>query len=155
MGVKSIEIISEGSGFDTTVTSNASQARAQTLQDKDGSVALVEDLLSVSPAVSPTQLTTDTDDWNPTGLATARALMVDISTGIDLTGIVAPASGVNQELRLFNISTSDDVKLKDADGSSSAANRFRLDGDYTIKANQERTVFYDHSISRWRAIGKK
>ena len=155
MGVKSTEITSKGTSFNSTITSDATADRSLTLPDADGELLVENSLVSIEGVVH-IALTSDTDDLDFVGRETCRAVFIDLGgSDVDLTGIVAPAAGVNQEIRVFNVDNSKKIKVKNQNSGSSANNRFIQDGDFDINKKSERTYFYDHDENRWRPIGKK
>jgi hypothetical protein len=107
---------------------------------------------SLSGDISPSQLTANTNNWDPTGLADASVIRVSTDASRDLTGIVPKSPDDGRILIIHNIGAQDLV-LKDASGSSSAANRFALSGDITLAGDDAVTLQYDTTSNRWRAIG--
>ena len=97
--------------------------------------------------ISPTQLTGNTDNWNPTGLATANVIRMDVDAPRTITGIVAQASGTI--LILYN-KTNFTITLAH-DATSTAANRFYCTGnvDMGILAHGTVEARYDGTDSRW------
>lgn len=100
-----------------------------------------------SGVISPTQLTADTENWNPTGLSTASTIRVDVSKGIAIGGIAGGATG--RRLVLSNI-TEYPIILKAESTGSTAANRFDIDGDLIIMPTDRVELQYDGTMSRWR-----
>lgn len=98
--------------------------------------------------ITPAQLTANTDNWNPTGLSTARVIRVSTDASRNLTGIVAQAAGTR--LTLINVGTTDLVLIDNL--TSTAANRFELTANMTVSANESVELFYDTTSSRWRVI---
>lgn len=100
--------------------------------------------------ISPTQLTADTDNWNPTGLATANVIRIDVDAAHNLTGLAAQASGTM--LLLYN-TTAFTVTLKH-DVTSTAANRFYApgDADYSLTAHESVWIRYDGTHARWTIV---
>jgi hypothetical protein len=101
--------------------------------------------------ISPAQITVNTDDYAPTGLATATILRVSTDASRDLTGITAGASG--RRLLLVNVGAFDLVLVHDA--TSTAANRFLCPGsaNFTLNANDSVSLWYDITSTRWRVLG--
>lgn len=101
--------------------------------------------------ISPAQLTANTDDWNPTGLATAHVIRADTDASRNLTGIVAPS--IARWVILANVGANNLVLKHDA--TSTAANRFLCPGstDLTLSANTAVFLEYDLTSSRWRVVG--
>lgn len=101
---------------------------------------------------SPPQLTTDTNDYNPVGAATANVWRVDLDAPHNLTGI---ANGSAERLiALLNISASNSLTLKHESASSLAANRFTLVGgqDQLVPQGGAVILRYDMVSSRWHMV---
>lgn len=100
--------------------------------------------------ISPAQITSDQNDYNPTGLASCSVLRVnDDQNGRKITGIVAPASG-GQTILLMNVG-SFTISLPQEDTNSSAANRFfGTNGTApTLTAKRFMLIHYDETLTRW------
>lgn len=100
--------------------------------------------------ISPAQLTANTNDWNPTGLATADVIRVSTDDSRDLTGIVAPAAA--KVLYLLNVGTQEIVLIHDA--TSTAANRIICPetSDVTLAEGESAVLVYDTTSARWRVV---
>jgi hypothetical protein len=100
--------------------------------------------------ISPAQLTGNTNNWNPTGLATADAIRVSTDDSHDLTGIVAPAAA--KTLLLVNVGDQELQLVHDA--TSTAANRFICPetSDLTLGEGESVWLVYDMTTARWRVI---
>ena len=116
----------------------------------DGAVADFATLFKLSGVISPAQITADQNNYAPTGLATANQLRISGNAIRNITGLSATA---NQILLIHNIGTFD-IILKDESSSSTAANRFALNSDLTLKADQSVMVWYDNTTTRWRTLGQ-
>lgn len=101
--------------------------------------------------ITPSQLTANTDNWNPTGLSTADVIRASTDASRNLTGIVAPAA--SRMIVLENIGSFDLVLIHDS--TSTAANRFLCpdDNDLTLPPDSGVFLIYDETSDRWRAIG--
>jgi hypothetical protein len=99
--------------------------------------------------VSPSQITGNEDDYNPTDLGTAAVLRLDSDGDYNITGITAQDSG--RLIHIYNIG-SNTLTLTNEDASSSAANRFALSGDIALAGNDGVSIWYDGTSSRWRAL---
>ena len=107
--------------------------------------------------ITPPQLLADQDDYNPTGFSTCNMIRQDISGQRVITGFVAPAAGVNRIFAINNLSTTDNIKFKNNDASSAAANRLLLRDngpDKSLKENETAIFWYDHTSSRWRPYNR-
>lgn len=102
--------------------------------------------------ISPTQLSANTDDWAPTGFATATVIRVSTDASRNLTGIAAGAARLIKVLA--NIGSNNLVLKHDA--TSTAANRFLLPGstDFVLRPNMVVIVWYDSTSSRWRLFSQ-
>ena len=102
--------------------------------------------------ISPTALAANTDNYAPTGIATAITLRISASSAVDLTGIAGGATMIDgRELILINIGTTNTITLKN-DVTSTAANRFLLNADFALAANMACKLVYDGTSSRWRKL---
>lgn len=102
-----------------------------------------------SGGIAPTALAANTDNWNPTNLATSSFIYATASSAVNLTGIVAQTAGTY--LALYN-GGSNAITLKD-DQTSTAANRFSLGADFTLDAKQSVILRYDSNTTRWIVTG--
>jgi len=108
----------------------------------------------VQNVLTAATLTSNADDWNPTGFdADTDMIRVDVNqNNRAISGVIAPAAGVNRILAIKNINTgSDDLRFEHNNGGSTAANRFlcRDNLNKSIKPNETALWFYDHLVSRW------
>lgn len=99
--------------------------------------------------VTPAQLTANTNDYNPTGLGSARMLRLSTDAARNLTGIVAQSVTV---LSICNVGAFNLVLVHDA--TSTAANRFLLPGNVnlTLPPNGGTQLIYDGTSLRWRTF---
>lgn len=108
--------------------------------------------------ITPPQLTSDQDDYNPTGFGPGVFMRLDInSNNREITGLVAPAAGVNAVVAICNINASgDDLRFMNNDSGSAAANRFLLrdNSNKSIKPNETAIFWYDHVSTRWRPYNR-
>lgn len=107
--------------------------------------------LSATGDISPAVLAANTDDWAPVGFATASTIRASSSAAINLTGIAAGTDG--RLLMLHNVGTFA-ITLKD-DATSTAANRFQMNGDYPLNPDASVLLEYDSTSSRWRIFGQQ
>lgn len=101
--------------------------------------------------LSPSQITSNQNNYNPTNLATAIVMRLSTDASRDITGLAGGADA--RKIRLHNIG-SFNIVLKHESGSSTAANRFVLVDatDLTVKPNQVVLLDYDATTARWRVI---
>jgi hypothetical protein len=103
----------------------------------------------VTGVINPTQLVANTNNWNPTGLSTARLIILGTDASRNITGLVAQSTG--RLVTLMNGGAFDAV-LKYNDANSTAANRFITPGlaDLTLTPGSSATFYYDGVSSLWR-----
>lgn len=109
-------------------------------------VTITENLI-MSGVISPSQIVSNQNNYNPTNLATSTALRLFTDASRNMTGIVAQPTGTI--LTIHNIG-SFNLVLTDEDTNSTAANRFALSESLTIGPDQSTTIRYDGTSSRWR-----
>ncbi len=128
-----------------------------TLYEVSGTLGSITEDLDVGNNIITVVLSGDVDNWNPTGLADANIILVDPDgADRDITGIMAPAAGVNKILHLINLSTNKKLKIfNNSTGDSDAANciMVRDAGDKDVKKQDSFALLYDHTSSRWRQYG--
>ena len=110
-----------------------------------------------SNIITPAQLASDQDNYNPPGFGSCNLIRQDINGQRIITGFVAPAAGVNRIFAITNISGSSELKFKNNDSSSTAANRLLLRDngpDKSLKENETAVFYYDHTSNRWRVYNR-
>jgi hypothetical protein len=106
--------------------------------------------IHLTGVITPAQIVANTDDYNPTGLATATVLRLSTDVSRNLTGIVAQSQG--RVFQLHNIGAADLVLKNDA--TSTADNRFKFGADVTLNPDEGIEIWYDATSLRWRSSGK-
>lgn len=104
----------------------------------------------LSGVISPV-IAADQDDWNPTGLASARIIRVDGGGAARaITGIVAQSGAL---VTLIAIGANA-IDLFNESAGSSAANRIITATGATVSlaTDDNATLWYDPTTSRWRII---
>lgn len=132
--LRNLQLVGLGSAAKKNTTDN---------WDFGGSFALSGD-------ISPSQITANQNDYNPTGLSSASVLRLSTDASRNITGLASVADG--RVILLHNIG-SNPIVLKDESASSTAANRFALNSDVTVNADQVVWLHYDSTSSRWRISG--
>jgi hypothetical protein len=101
-----------------------------------------------SPPISPAQITSDQNNYNP---GTARFLRLNSDASRNITGLVAGIDG--QEVNIINVG-SNNIVLVHQSASSTTTNRFlnTTGTDITLTANQAASLIYDATDSRWRVF---
>lgn len=103
--------------------------------------------LAESGIVSAAQITSNQNNYNPTGLSGARILRLSSDASRDITGIVAQA---NHMIWVFNAGGFN-IVFKHASGSSAAGNMFICPGaaDYTLTPGSSLQLYYDTVSAFW------
>lgn len=111
----------------------------------------VHEALVLSGAISPTALTTNTNDYLPSaGLYTSTTWRMTSTGNIDLTGISTPAT-FGHIVILHNVG-SYTITLKNQNAGSGVNNRFAIGSDMPLPPNTSAMLRYDQTSNRWRAI---
>lgn len=118
--------------------------------------ARVAGVLNLTGDVAVTVSTSPQNDWSPTGLATAGVLRVNPDTAdVTITGIAAPSSPFNDGriLIVYNVGTGGFALIfSDESGSSTAANRLALSGQFHLRNDESAAFYYDSTTTRWRHL---
>lgn len=126
-------------GTFTTLTANTSLVAVATV--------------AVTGVISPAQITSDQNDYNPTNLATSSVLRLSTDANRNITGLQGGASG--RIIWILNVG-SFPITFKDASGGSSAANRFSFGGlDVIVMSGESQELVYDSTTVRWRITTKR
>lgn len=112
------------------------------------STTTLKDAVRLTGSSSPSQWTGNQDNY-ALG-ANVSVLRISTDASRDLTGIANGYAG--RVLVIHNVGAQDLV-LKDASGSSSAANQFALTGDVTLNADAVAILQYDGTSTKWRLAG--
>jgi len=99
--------------------------------------------------ISPSQITANQNNYDPTGLSAASVLRLSTDASRDITGL---AGGADGRLIIIHNVGSFNIVLKDESASSSAGNRFALSADVTLAPDNVAALQYDSTSSRWRAV---
>lgn len=104
---------------------------------------------ALTGVLTPSTITADQNDYNPTNLSTAGVLRLASDALRNITGLAGGATG--RILFVHNVG-SNNIVLKDESASSSAANRFALTADVTLSADSVAVLQYDNTSQRWRCV---
>jgi len=104
--------------------------------------------------ISPPQITSHVNDWNPTGFSTASIINVDLIGIKEIKGMLA---GKNGDRKLIVNTSAYELKLSYNDTGSLSANRIWTveQADYKVKKYGSCEIIYDSSISMWRTIASE
>lgn len=108
--------------------------------------------LKLTGILSPPQITSDQNDYSPTGLSTASILRLDIDTSRQLTGLATGAKG--RMIIIHNISSTGRLQINTEDTNSTAANRFSMDRNIRVMPKHTAVFWYDDTDSRWKISGR-
>lgn len=92
------------------------------------------------------ELSSDTNNYNISGLNECNLLKVRSSKKISISGITAPVH--NQHLRILNVGRHN-ITFKMNDSNSLAINRILFNDNIILQPNQSITFVYDKKLSRW------
>jgi|SRR3990172_354524 len=127
-----------------TFTGANTQSGAYTISG----AATLSSTVAVASDISPSQITSDQNDYNPTSLSTSSVLrLTSDAVDWDITGLQGGADG--RVITLLNVG-SFYIRIADESGSSTAAYRFALSGDILLLPDTALTLWYDSTSSRWR-----
>jgi hypothetical protein len=104
----------------------------------------------LSGALTPAQITGDTNDYNPTGWPAATVLRLDTDAAHNLTGLAGGRAG---RIAVLHYVGAHSLVLNNQNSGSAAGNRFALGQDVTLSANVSLTLRYDDTSAAWRPIG--
>lgn len=106
--------------------------------------------LAESSVISPAQITANTDNYAPTGFASAKVLRLSTDASRNITGIAGGSAG--RRITICNVGAQNLVFIHNA--TSTAANQFLCpsSGAFTLNANDAIDLWYDGTSSRWRLI---
>lgn len=101
--------------------------------------------------ISPAQITSDQNDYNPASLSTVNVLRINTDASRNITGL---AGGVDGRLLFWwNVGSFNSILVNES-ASSSAANRFAFVNDLLLVPNEGALLRYDGVSSRWRLVGE-
>jgi hypothetical protein len=104
---------------------------------------------TLSGTLSPAALSSDVNDYNPTGLSAALALRIDGGAADrNIRGLAGGSDG--RIVTITNVGSTNNLVIKNQDAGSTAANRFLLPADTTLPINTALAFRYDATSSRWR-----
>lgn len=123
---------------------------ALTIDQSSGNVAFPRGL-ALSGVISPSQITSNQNDYNPSGSGSASILNLSSDAVRNVSGLAGGAEG--RVVALLNTG-SQAIMLLNESASSTAANRFALGNDIAIGARQAVLLRYDGTASRWYALAR-
>jgi hypothetical protein len=108
----------------------------------------------LSGEVTPAQITSNQNDYAPTGIATASTLY--LSADADNRRITGITTGAQGRVLMLRNSGSKIIKLMDNDSGSLAANRFSMFGvDRLLMPGSVITLYYRSDNSKWTILATR
>lgn len=102
--------------------------------------------------ISPSQITSDQDNYSPTGWAAAQIVKIDADSGIRaITGFSATFDG--DEKTIFNVG-SYAFYIPGEHPDSTASNRVKAGKDCILPPGFSTKIIYDSTLSRWLILDK-
>jgi len=104
--------------------------------------------------ISPPQLNTSVNDWNPSGFSTASVVNVDLLGIKEIRGMMAGNDG---DRKLIINTSQYELKIKYNSATSQPQNRILTveQADFKIQKFGAAEIIYDKSVNRWRVIDKE
>lgn len=138
--------MSSGNNLQLTNNNGAVQVTASA-----GNPVQLVNQLAIVGDLTPSQITADQDNYNPTNLNITNTLRLSTDASRTITGL---AGGVNGRVMfIVNINTND-IVLSNENASSTAGNRFAIGADITLNGGEGVTLKYDSTSARWRCVGR-
>ena len=106
--------------------------------------------ISFSGTITPPTITVNTNNYNPTGLATCNFIRITASSSVNLTGLQAPSPITSQAIFICNVGTSQ-ISVLSNSAASTVGNRFLCGGTKTLQADEGIMVIYDPISLCWRS----
>jgi len=108
---------------------------------------------TLATTISPTGLTADQNDYDPTGFGTADEVRLSTDASRTITGFAAPTGTEQTRKTVINVG-SNDLVLAHEDVLSLAANRLVTAdaANLTLTAGQAANIAYDTTTTRWRVL---
>jgi len=103
--------------------------------------------ITITGVITPTAISTNQDNYNPTGLSGAETIRLSVTADIDITGLAGGAAG--RLITVENIGTNR-LTFRDQSASSTAANRFKFGDDVFLDPSYTVTLLYDAVSAVWR-----
>lgn len=116
----------------------------------DNPIQIMNGQLRLTGEITPAQITGNTDNYAPTGLAGATVIRFSTDATRNITGLTGGAAG--RVVVLLNVGTQTATLIHDA--TSTAANRFLLanNANKNVVVGGSFVFWYDTTSSRWRHI---
>lgn len=116
--------------------------------DGGGIIELPQNI-QFSGDISPSQITSSQNDYNPTDLSTSSVLRLTSDANWNITGLAGGSDG--RVIIIRNIG-SFIITLKNNSSSSTSSNRFSFSSDMIIYPDKSVILQYDSTVSLWKTI---
>lgn len=104
--------------------------------------------------ISPTTISSDQNDYNPTGLSTATTVRLTVDgSNRNITGLQTDGTD-GREINLVVISGGGRITLVNNSGSSASTNVFQMGGNIDLKLGHSMRFRYDATSSCWRPMNR-
>jgi hypothetical protein len=124
--------------------------------DKSTGTAKLNSAVQWTAKISPPQITSDQNNYNPPGFSTATVLRLSTDAnsgnGRKVTGLTGGADG--RIILVLNVG-GNPLILTNQDSASTATNRFQIGRNYTLLGNEGVLLVYDVADSRWKLMAQK
>lgn len=115
---------------------------------------IIDDAVLVVGSNTESQITANKDDFDLEDRTEDTIFRLSSDASRDITGIVSgPGELESRFLIVLNVG-SNNIVLKDESASSTAANRFALNGDITLAPDNSAMLWYDGTSNRWRCMAR-
>lgn len=115
----------------------------------DGIALALSGYQTFTGITTPSQITSNQNDYNPTGWSTSNTLRLTTDANRSITSLAGGVSGRKGTICNCNAAGGSTITLTQDDGSTgTAANRFVT--AITIDGGKCKTILYDATSSRWR-----
>lgn len=102
---------------------------------------------AITGVISPPQITSNQNDYAPTGFSAASTLRLSSDTSRTVSGLAGGADG--RMILIHNVGAQN-IVFSNQDAASLAANRFLLGSNVTLGADAALPLRYDGTTQRWR-----
>lgn len=139
--------VQNNGGTATLISLNPSEF-AFLMPDGNGGYFVITNPFSL--VLSPSQITANQNNYNPSGAGSASVLRIDTDASREITGFGFPVA--YKTILVVNAGSNPSV-FKNESASSTAENRFAFGADLTLATQQAVMMWYDPTSSRWRLVG--
>lgn len=148
--------IAHGGTGATTAADARTNLGVGTLGEQNADNVSLTGLVKFTGSINPT-ISANTNDWAPTGVATANVILVNATASCTATGLLA---GVDKQIVLMVNTGTNTFSLAHESSSSTDVNRFHVPAGaagaiFNLAIGCGVYLMYDGTLSRWRVIGNR